>query len=509
MGTKYALLSVSDKRNIIDFAKNLIDLGFTIIATGKTCKLLTSNNLNAIEVSSITNFPEILDGRVKTLNPKIFGGILYNRKINNHIKEIEKLDIPKIDLVCVNLYPFKETIEKNCAFEEIIENIDIGGPSLLRAGAKNFESVLVVSSPDQYDDVINKLKKGEISFDFRKELACKVFALTKQYDEFIYNYLSCSSESKIKIYDNFYEKKNDLRYGENPHQKAEVFIDLNYKGTSVINAKKLHGKELSYNNIIDLNSALEIILELNKKGTCIVKHANPCGIAISDESLSLSLIRTIESDPVSHFGGVIGFNEIVDLDTAKIINKYFYEAIIAPDFKEDALSLLKEKKNLRILKIKNLIKLKTKEFKSILGGVLVQDSDDLILDENLLKPVTKIKPTKEEFDKLKFAYFACKHVKSNAIVLADDKQTFGIGAGQPNRVDSVKIAILKAQDNAKKCALASDGFFPFPDSIEEAYQAGIKAIIQPGGSIKDSVVIKACDDFGITMVFTGVRHFKH
>lgn len=508
---KYAILSVFDKTGIVEFGKGLESLGFTLISTSNTYKKLSEAGVKVKKISEVTNFPEIMDGRVKSLHPMIFGGILANRKNKDHMDVLGQHNIPKIDLVCVNLYPFVEVTKKGCDLDTAVENIDIGGPSMVRAAAKNFQNVLIVTDPNDYGKILDSLKNGDLTNDERQKLSVKAFKHTSEYDSYIYKYLEHEKES-LNIKDSSYEKLMDLRYGENPHQKASVYKEKDFALASIVYAEKLHGKELSYNNIADGDACLGCLLEFTKynHACVIVKHANPCGVAVSESSQKEALELAIESDPVSHFGGIVGFNKKIDKSTAEILNKYFHEIIFAPDFDKDALEILKAKKNVRLLKLTNLNTASIDfDIKKVRGGLLMQDSDLDSLDNEEWNVVTKRKPSPEETKKLKFAWRVVKHVKSNAIVLTTDKATVGIGAGQMNRVNSVDISIRQAADKTKQSALSSDAFFPFPDSIELAHKHGITSVIQPGGSIRDKEVIEACDKYNISMVFTGRRHFRH
>jgi len=514
---RHALISVSDKTGLVDFARELNKLGIEILSTGGTAKLLRDNNIQVKEVSEYTGFPEMLDGRVKTLHPKIHGGLLALRDNPKHMQSLKDHDIGLIDMVVVNLYPFeKTTLKPNVTIEEVIENIDIGGPSMLRSAAKNHKDVTVICDPCHYNQVIDELKKnnGTLSGDLMRELAIEVFALTSRYDNTIHNYLknyfkaqpeSLGFPQELNLY---FEKIQDLRYGENPHQKA-VFYKEKGKTRGLINLKQLQGKELSFNNILDLNSAWELVREFSKPAAVVVKHNNPCGVA-EDETLDKAYLAAYKCDPLSAFGGIVALNRKVDLKTAKVIAKSgFLECIIAPGFDKGVQDLFKDKKNLRLLELNDIEPIDEPELKRVSGGLLLQDKNLATLDVNNLKVATKKKPTKKELESLIFGWKVAKHTKSNAIVLTRGTKTVGIGAGQMSRVDSVKIAKIKAGALSKNSYLASDAFFPKADAVIEAAKAGIKAIIQPGGSISDEEVIKACDKYKIAMVFTGIRHFKH
>lgn len=510
---RFVIVSVYDKEGIIDFCKGLNRLGYKVISTSGTYKLLKESGINVIEVSSITNFPEILDGRVKTLHPKIHGGILY-RSINGHKKQVEEYNIPDVEIVVVNLYPFEETIAKTNDLDEIIENIDIGGPTLLRAAAKNFERVTVVVDKQDYSQVLSKLENGENTLDFRMYLATKAFSHIARYDavisDFFNNYISniFPEEGSIPI-----KKVFDLRYGENPHQKASAYLTTSYKGVSILTSEVLWGKELSYNNILDADVALNMISEFaNENFCCIIKHSTPCGAAISDDLLS-SYKKALSADPVSAFGGIVGFSKKVDEKVAEEFIKTFFEVIVAPDYDESAIKVLKTKKNLRIIKVGNLASCaQDLEFRSVMGGILIQEKD--LSSEDVFKAdvVTNRRPTEDEFKDMDFAWRIVKFVKSNAIVIAKNGMTLGVSGGQTSRVDSVKIAINRAKEfsfDLKGAVCASDAFFPFKDSVEILAKEGISAIIQPGGSVRDSESIEEANKNNIAMVFTKVRHFRH
>lgn len=511
---KRALISVSDKTGIVEFAKKLKKLGVEIISTGGTARKLKESGIEVTKVSDITGFPECLDGRVKTLHPVIHGGILAVRDNEDHMVQLKELNIKPIDLLVINLYPFKETISKeNVEFDEAIENIDIGGPTMLRSAAKNFKYVTVVTDPVDYDRVITELNENdEVSYETKYELALKVFEHTCHYDTLISGYLRDRLHGK-EFPDSLtltYEKVNDLRYGENPHQKAAFYKEVGKNEGSLVNAIKLHGKELSFNNINDTNGALDLLKEYEEPTVIGVKHTNACGVG-SGYDIYDAYMKAYESDPKSIFGGIIAANRSIDYRTAEEINKIFVEIVIAPDFDEDALEILKSKKNIRILKLENIDKKQSKDamnIKKVNGGILLQNVDnELYKDE--LQVVTERIPTDKEMEDLKFAWKVCKHIKSNGIVLAKNKQTVGIGPGQVNRIWAVENSIKQAVVEVKGSVMASDAYFPFPDSVEAAAKAGITAIIQPGGSIRDPKSIDAANKYGIAMVFTGMRHFKH
>ena len=516
---KRALISVSDKTGIVNFARKLSNFGVEILSTGGTAKLLKENRIGVIDVSDYTGFPEMLSGRVKTLHPKIHAGLLALRDKLEHMQMLEKHSIGLIDMVVVNLYPFEQTIaKKGVSRHEAIENIDIGGPSMLRSAAKNHQSVVVISSPNQYLKISDELRqnKGAISRKTAEELAIEVFRLTAHYDSQIYNYLRSQAQNFSQTEKQFpqelkleFNKIQDLRYGENPHQRG-AFYKEKHAHSGLINLRQLHGKELSFNNILDLNSTWELLLEFNEHPAVVVtKHNNACGVA-EDESLDRAFVNAWKCDSLSAFGSIVGLNRKVDLKTARLIMQCgFIECIIAPYFAEEALTLLTQKKNLRLLALVEQSAVNEYDIKRISGGLLVQDKD-LGLDElQSLKVVTKKKPTKNQLSSLIFAWKVAKHIKSNAIVLAQGTRTVGIGAGQMSRVDSVIIAKRKAGRFSKNSCLASDAFFPKPDAIIQAARAGIKAIIQPGGSLSDEEIIKACDKHKIAMVTAGKRHFRH
>lgn len=516
-----ALVSVSKKDGLIDFAKGLSEMGVEILSTGGTAKLLKDNGIPVIQVSNYTGFPEIMDGRVKTLHPLIHGGLLGKRDDKKHVEEMKKHGIKPIDMVVVNLYPFEETISKEgVKLDEAIENIDIGGPSMLRSSAKNFQDVAVVVDSDDYEDILAEMEEndGAISYDTKMKLSVKAFKHTARYDSLISKYLESKVEGEgfPSILNLQFEKITDLRYGENPHQKAAFYENIGLGQAALSKAKQLHGKELSYNNILDLNAALELAREFDETAAVIIKHTNPCGVATGN-NLAEAYRNARETDPLSAFGGIIGFNRSVDEETAKEIASTFIEAVIASDYDDSALAILKEKKNIRLLKIPPLPPLVKGDkgrfveydLRNVSGGLLLQEKDSITLAEDSLKVVTKREPTEKEWAAMRFAWKVAKHVKSNAIIYATENETVGIGAGQMSRVDSSKLAAMKANKPIQGTAMASDAFFPFRDSVDEAARVGVKAIIQPGGSVKDEEVIAAANEHNIAMVFTGIRHFKH
>jgi phosphoribosylaminoimidazolecarboxamide formyltransferase/IMP cyclohydrolase len=518
---KRALISVSDKTGIVDFAKLLSSFGVEIISTGGTAKALKSAGLSVVEMSDYTGFPEMLDGRVKTLHPKIHGGLLSLRDNPDHMEQVNKHGIGLIDMVVVNLYPFAQTIKKEgVSLEEAIENIDIGGPSMLRSASKNYRFVAVVSDPGFYEGISAEMKRtnGCVSEGTLKELAIEVFKLTSRYDGQIAQYLGAKLNQKKAegevLPDTLslnFKKAAVLRYGENPHQKAALYEDVPSVAASLVTARQLHGKELSFNNYLDLQAAFTIVKDFDKPAACVIKHNNPCGVAV-DANLVKAFQEAWKTDPLSAFGGIVGLNRIVDARAAKAISKSgFLECILAPGFEKEALELLGLKKNLRLLEVsfENANARHGLDLKKIDGGLLVQEQDVKDFETKDIKVATKKKPTKAQLDSLIFSWKVCRHVKSNAIVLAKGDQTVGIGMGQTSRVDSVALAIKRAGKRAKGAVLASDAFFPKADNIALAKKAGIKAIIQPGGSVADDEVIRAADKAGIAMVFTGIRHFKH
>jgi len=512
---KRALISVSDKTGIVELAKELAGLGIEIISTGGTAKALGDAGIDVINVSDITGFPECLDGRVKTLHPKIHGGLLAMRGNAGHMKQIKELGIEPIDIVIINLYPFKQTILKgHIELEEAIENIDIGGPTMLRAAAKNYQDVVVIVDPSDYPMIVEELKSSkDISVKTKFKLAYKVFEHTSHYDTLIAKYLrdKLGEEFFPETLSLTFEKVQEMRYGENPHQKAVFYKEVGANIGCLTNARQLHGKELSYNNINDTNGALDLLKEFDEPTVVAVKHANPCGVGSAD-SIYEAYMKAYESDPVSIFGGIVAANREIDAKTAEEINKIFVEIVIAPSFSEEALNVLMQKKNIRLLQLDNIsakVPAGTYDMKKVTGGMLVQDynNDLLVMDD--IKYVTDKKPSAEEMEDLIFAMKVVKHTKSNGIALAKGKMTIGVGPGQTNRIMAAKIAIEYGGDRTKGSVMASDAFFPFPDCVEAAAKAGINAIIQPGGSLNDQQSIDACNKYGIAMIFTGMRHFKH
>jgi phosphoribosylaminoimidazolecarboxamide formyltransferase / IMP cyclohydrolase len=497
------LISAWNKKGLLDFAKKLNQYKVEIISTGKTARLLRKGGLTVKEVSSLTSFPEILSGRVKTLHPKVFGGILANKKHPLHMEEMRNLGIQPIDMVVVNLYPFIEKVKEKLSWDELIEYIDIGGPSMMRAAAKNCKNVAVVSSPAQYKSVLAELEanNGFLSQETLKILAQNAFYITKEYDNAIYNYFRGKSILTWNL-----EKIHSLRYGENPHQKGALYKRVN---AGTLGFKQIQGKELSYNNFLDLDTAMNTVRRFNNPAAAIVKHASLCGVGV-DKRLSTAYKKAYLADPVSSFGGIVGLNRKIDRETARQVMKSgFKECIIAPSYSKEALKLFSDKKNLRIIECDFSSKTELQDVKTTNFGYLIQNKDSAILEKNNIKVVTAKKPTPRQLKDLLFAWTVVKTVKSNAIVIAKNSSIVGIGGGQPSRVGALKIAINNAGSSLKLSVMASDGFFPKEDSIKLAAKKGIKAIIQPGGSIKDPEVIKACDKLGIVMVFTGMRHFRH
>ncbi len=510
---KRALISVSDKTGVVEFAKELVTLGYEIISTGGTKKSLDEAGIKTLGISDITKFPEMMDGRVKTLHPNVHGGLLCVRDNPEHMKDLVDNHIELIDMVVVNLYPFKETLKKGGTHEELIENIDIGGPSMLRSAAKNHKFVTVCVDPADYQRVLDEIKEhGDTTLEFRCELAAKVFRTTAAYDSLIAGYLT--SKLGIEYPEKLtltYEKVQDLRYGENPHQSA-AFYASPMTGYSLASAKQLHGKELSYNNIQDANGAIEILREFlnsGKKAVVAVKHTNPCGVGIGD-TLKEAWDRAYSADPISIFGGIVAVNDVIDVDVANELHKLFLEIVIAPGFTDKALEILMAKKNIRLMTLDITKEIYNK--KKVVGvndGILIQDIDFGEITADDLVCVTETQPTKEDIEELLFGWKVVKNVKSNAIVVSKNNQTLGVGAGQMNRVGAAKIALEQAGEKSRGAYLSSDAFFPMPDTVQLAIEYGIKAIIQPGGSIKDQLSIDECNKHGIAMVFTKMRHFKH
>ena len=516
---KRAILSVSDKTGIVELARRLHDKGVTLLSTGGTMKAIAAAGIPVTGVSDVTGFPECLDGRVKTLHPMIHAGLLAIRSNEEHMAQIRELGVEPIDMVVINLYPFRQTIEKpGVTFEDAIENIDIGGPTMLRAAAKNAQDVVVVIDPADYDRVMDEFEQtGDVSLKTKRYLQYKVFEHTAQYDAMIQQYLRAQLEDAeaFEFPKNLtvtFEKVQDMRYGENPHQKAAFYRDLTDIAGTLPAAKQLHGKELSYNNINDTNGALELLREFDTTAVVAVKHGNPCGVGVADE-VAEAYRLAYEADPVSVFGGIVVTNATVDAATAEQMSKIFLEIIVAPKFTDEALAILTKKKNLRLLELDTTIRAYPKDervMRKVAGGLLVQEIDDKLLPEDgELRVVTEKAPTEEQMKDLMLAWKIVKHAKSNGIAIARDNQSLGIGPGQVNRIWSTQMAIERSGEKVKGAALASDAFFPFDDCVKACAEAGIACIIQPGGSVRDQDSIDACNKYGIAMVFTGMRHFKH
>lgn len=511
------LISVHNKTGLVEFAKSLIQLNIEIVSTGGTAKLLQQNGIPCLQVAEITGAPEMLDGRVKTLHPKIHGAILAKRDQPDHLRQLKVHDMIPIDMVVINLYPFEDVIRQpNVSLDEALENIDIGGPTMIRAAAKNYPDVAVVTSPGQYATIIAELtqQQGQLSLATRQQLAIEAFRLTHRYDGAITQYLQhrdATSEYPNNIVLSF-EKIQDLRYGENPHQTAAFYRELGSANPGITDLKQLHGKELSFNNIMDLDAVVKMVKTFDEPCAVIVKHSNPCGAAIGNDVFS-AFEKALATDPVSAFGGIFGFNRAVDLKTAEKLSEIFIEVIIAPDYDPVAFQLLAKKKNLRLLQLDLQRGVSTdSDFKRVAGGLLMQSPDLKTVADLEFKVVTQRSPSAEEWDALKFAWKVVKWVKSNAVIFCSKDRTIGIGAGQMSRVDSSRFAIDKAKQSGlslKGTVVASDAFFPFRDGVDAAAEAGATAIIQPGGSVRDEEVIQAANDHQIAMVFTGIRHFRH
>lgn len=506
-----ALISVSDKTGIVEFAKGLADMGVEIISTGGTHKKLEEAGIKVTGVSDITGFPECLDGRVKTLHPAVHGGLLARRDVPAHMEQLKELGITPIDIVAINLYPFKETIMKpDVTLADAIENIDIGGPTMLRSAAKNHKDVMVICDPADYGRALEELKKGEVPYEFKYELALKVFQHTAAYDAMISDYLRKQIDAPLP--DNLtltFEKVQELRYGENSHQNGLYYKEIQPFSGALVNAKQLHGKELSFNNINDTQGALGCLKEFEEPAVVAVKHANPCGVAVG-ETIAEAYKKAYACDPTSIFGGIIACNREVDKETAEEIAKIFVEIVIAPSFSKEAMDVLTQKKNVRLLELPDILGQPDKhtiDIKKVSGGLLVQDADNTLFDE--LKVVTKKAPTDKEMKDLEIAMKVVKHTRSNAIVFVKDGMTIGIGPGQTNRIWAVENAIRQSNFDTKGSVMASDAFFPFDDCVTAAAEAGVTAIIQPGGSIRDQESIDKADETGIAMIFSGYRHFKH
>jgi phosphoribosylaminoimidazolecarboxamide formyltransferase/IMP cyclohydrolase len=519
---KQALISVSDKTGVLDFARALADMGVRILSTGGTAKLLADNGIAVTEVADYTGFPEMLDGRVKTLHPKVHGGILARRDFPEHTSALEMHGIPTIDMVVVNLYPFQQTIAReHCSLEDAIENIDIGGPAMLRSSAKNHKDVTVICDPSDYEQVLSEMKvgNGEVSFETKFTLAKKVFAHTAQYDGAITNYFTSLGEDKAHATRSSYpatlnlhfDKVQEMRYGENPHQSAAFYREANPQAGALANYTQLQGKELSYNNIADADAAWECVKTFDEAACVIIKHANPCGVAVGVTPLE-AYSKALQTDPTSAFGGIIAFNRELDGNAAEAVAKQFVEVLIAPSFTEQAKKVFAAKQNVRLLQIPLGDAVNNYDFKRVGGGLLVQSPDAKNVAVAELKVVTKKQPTPQQLQDLMFAWRVAKFVKSNAIVFCKDGMTMGVGAGQMSRVDSARIASIKAQNAGLSLvgtAVASDAFFPFRDGLDVVVEAGATSVIHPGGSMRDQEVIDAADEHGIVMMLTGTRHFRH
>jgi len=514
-----ALLSVSDKTGIVDFAKKLSEMGIELISTGGTKKLIKESGIQVLPISSFTGAPEMLDGRVKTLHPAVHGGILFKRDNGDHVKQMAEQDMRAIDMVVVNLYPFEQTMANpDSTHEEIVEQIDIGGPSMIRSAAKNYPDVVVVTSPSTYKPLVRELESsdGEVSFETRADLSSRAFQLTARYDAVIAGYFSRRAESKAEeLPDRFnpeYTRVTSLRYGENPHQSAAIYALTGRSGPSLVDAQVLAGKELSYNNYGDLEAVLEMILDFEEPFACVVKHANPCGAATA-ENVKEAYRLALDSDPKSAYGSIIGINRFVDIETAELLHQtQFVECILAPGYSDEALALMKKKKARRILALPGIEKVEKPpivRYSFLRGGALAQDSDKHTVVESELNIVTVAKPDSELIESMLFSFQIVKHIKSNAIVLVQGTQTVGVGCGQTSRVDAVELAVKKAEQRAKNAVVGSDAFFPMRDVGDAAAEAGVKAIIQPGGSKRDDEAIEAANEHGIIMALTGIRHFKH
>jgi phosphoribosylaminoimidazolecarboxamide formyltransferase/IMP cyclohydrolase len=511
-----AIISVSDKTGVVDFARGLAKLGFDVYSTGGTHKALADAGVAVTSVSKLTGFPEILDGRVKTLHPAVHGGILARRDQPSHLEELANSGIDAIDLVAVNLYPFVETVTRpGVTLDDALENIDIGGPTMIRAAAKNFPHVLVMVDPADYGSLLDLLRAGDVPLEERRGLALKAFQHVASYDTAIAQYLRAEEEAFPQHLTIALSKLFDLRYGENPHQQAAVYREDSVlwggRTWGIVTAEQLHGKALSYNNFLDADAAWRATLDFAEPTAVVVKHTNPCGLACHHD-LAEAYRRALSGDPISAYGGIVAVNRELTGEAAEEIGKTFYEIVIAPAFSEEALTVLQKKKNLRLLQLAEEAAAgcaTALEYRRVSGGFLAQQPDAYLDDAIELKVVTKRAPSEQELADLRFAWKVVKHVKSNSIVVVKDRTLLGMGAGQPNRVTSVHLALRRAEDRARGAVLASDAFFPFPDGVELAADGGVTAVIQPGGSIRDQEVIEAADARGMAMVFTGIRHFRH
>ena len=509
--SKRALISVTDKSGVVEFAKELNNLGYEVISTGNTFKILKDNKVNAITIDEVTKFPEMLDGRVKTLNPYIHGGILYKRDNKSHVDTVNEYEIGSIDLVVVNLYDFEGMLKAGKSHEEMIENIDIGGPSMIRSAAKNYKDVAIVVDVADYDMVIEKLKSDTLTLEDRKRLAYKAFSITARYDALISTYFAGEvGEEYPEILNLTFQKEQTLRYGENPHQQGVLYSQPNAKNP-ILNYEQLNGKELSFNNINDLHGCLEVMREFKDDKHVVsvaIKHTNPCGVGLGKDTYE-AYAKCYEADKVSIFGGIVGVTSTIDTDTARKMSEIFLEIVVAYDFTEEALEILKQKKNLRVLKLTNIEdSLQPYDMKYLDGKLLVQDKNNALADK--YETVTKIQPTDNQMEDMKFGMKIVKNMKSNAIVIVKDGQTLASGCGQTSRIWALKNALENNKDkDFDGAVLASDAFFPFDDCVTLANKYGIKAVVQPGGSMRDKESIEACDKYEMTMVFTGTRHFKH
>lgn len=510
-----ALFSVSDKTGLVDFARRVAKSGGNLLSTGGTAKALRDGGLSVKDVSEVTGFPEMMDGRVKTMHPRITGGILARRTVPGDLAAAKEHGIPLIDLLVVNLYPFEQTVAKGAPLAEVLENIDIGGPTLIRSAAKNYHDVAIVTSPAQYETVAAELDNGGITLATRERLAAAAFAATARYDTIINQYFRTKVLEDEEDFPDFlslsFQKLQDLRYGENSHQRAAFYRGKPTSEPSIVNSKQIHGKELSYNNIIDADTAIEAVKEFERPACVIIKHATPSGIACGDTPLE-AYTHAYECDTYSPFGGVISFNREVDGPTASALGQLFLELVIAPSFSAEALAVLTQKKNLRLLEIRGLDNRASfggLQIKSVVGGLVIQDRDIKEPDVSTWKVVTKAQPTPQQMRDMLFAFKAVRHIRSNSVCFAKDERTVAIGGGQTARVDATRIAVMKGGIKLKGSVMASDAFFPFRDGVDEAAEAGVAAIVHPGGSIRDAEVIQAADEHGIAMVFTGQRCFRH